>query len=188
MVDNTLCSHTPPSHSSSLHGVPDLADDLRPFYQRHPSRVRRHYLLHNWCFLILLAASKTPTVSYRFGWSSWRVHSLWLAKNSIAPLLERRVVHAVLCSMYFPNRTCDYLQGRVLVLGGFRNENASETTQNTKSYLCWTVVYTFYDYRLLFFCDGVRLWNLIFARLSNVWPTTRFDITQFGENPIEIAP
>ncbi|MBL6910081.1 MAG: hypothetical protein ISR34_06650 [Pirellulales bacterium] len=37
------------------------------------------------------------------------------------------------------------------------------------------MVYTLYDYRLLFFSDSIRLWDLIPARLSNAWPATNPD-------------
>lgn len=37
------------------------------------------------------------------------------------------------------------------------------------------MVYTFYDHRFLFFCDRIRLWNLIFAGLSNAWAATHPD-------------
>ena len=85
------------------------------------------------------------------------------------------MVHAVFRSVHFPNRTCDYLQSCFLVLGGLQKQNASKTTPNTKSYWRWTVVYTLYDYRLLFFSDSIRLWDLIPARLSNAWPATNPD-------------
>ena len=58
MVDASVYNHTPSCHSNSLQCITNLPDDLRSFDQRHSSRIRRYYLLHVWCFFILLATSK----------------------------------------------------------------------------------------------------------------------------------
>ena len=90
MVDASVYNHTPSCHSNSLQCITNLPDDLRSFDQRHFSRIRRHYLLHVWCFFILLATSK-PHPSHialggllgglvLFSWQRILLHRYWSAE------------------------------------------------------------------------------------------------------------